>query len=158
MKKRLLVLSVLFPILYFTPVMAQEANYDEEKVPVYSLPDPLLCADGKYVNNVKDWERKRRPELLQLFADKEYGRTPKNKIKTSWQLIHKNPQALGGLATSEQVMLTFKGQGQERKALLLAYIPNQRNGRVPVFIGYNFMGNHSLTTDTTICYSPFLNR
>ena len=148
-------MSVLLPILYFTPVVAQEANYDEEKVPAYSLPDPLLCTDGKYVNSVKEWERKRRQELLQLFADKEYGRTPKKKIKTSWQLIYKNPQALGGLATSEQVMLTFKGQGQERKALLLAYIPNQRNGRVPVFIGYNFMGNHSLTPDSTICYSPF---
>ena len=146
-------------MLYWcAPMMAQEANYDETKVPAFTLPDPLLCIDGTRVKNVKDWEKKRRPELLQLFADQEYGRTPKNKIKTTYQLVCENPQALGGLAISQQVMMTFKGQGQERKALLLAYIPNRHKGRVPVFIGYNFMGNHSITSDTTVLYSPFFEK
>ena len=145
-------------LLCCASMMAQEANYDETKVPAFTLPDPLLCIDGTRVKNVKDWEKKRRPELLQLFADQEYGRTPKNKIKTTYQLVCENPQALGGLATSQQVMMTFKGQGQERKALLLAYIPNRHKGRVPVFIGYNFMGNHSITSDTTVLYSPFFEK
>ena len=153
MKRNTLILLLLF--FFLTPVIAQEANYDETKVPAYTLPDPLLCADGKHVNSIKEWERTRRPELLQLLADQEYGRTPKNKIKTSYRLVSENPQALGGLATSKQVMFTFKGKGLERKALLLAYIPNQRKGRVPVFIGYNFMGNHSITSDTTILFSPY---
>ena len=126
-KKHILILMLAF--FFLTPIMAQEANYDETKVPAFKLPDPLLCADGKHVDNIKEWERKRRPELLQLFADQEYGRMPKNKIKTSYRMVSENPQALGGLATSQQVMLTFQGQGQERKALLLAYIPNQREGR-----------------------------
>ena len=156
MKKYFYLMVALLPTCCCTTLCAQsDANYDEAKVPAFTLPDPLLCNDGYRVNNIKEWEQKRRPELLQLLADQEYGRTPKGKVKISSQLVYKNPQALGGLATSEQVMLTFKGQGQERKALLLAYIPNRREGRVPVFIGYNFMGNHSITSESTVLYSPF---
>lgn len=153
MKRVSLILLLL--ISCFASLLAQDANYDEAKVPVFTLPDPLLCEDGTHVNNIKKWERKRRPELLRLFADQEYGRTPKGKIKMSHHLVSENTQALGGLATTQQVMLTFRGQGQERKALLLAFIPNQRKGRVPVFIGYNFMGNHSISSDSTILYSPY---
>lgn len=148
-------MTVALLTLFCVPAMAQEANYDEAKVPAFTLADPLVCADGKHMNTIKEWERKRRPELLGLLAEQEYGRTPKGRVKTSYELVQENPQALGGLATSQQVMLTFKGQGQERKALLIAFIPNQRKGRVPVFIGYNFMGNHSITSDSTILYSPY---
>lgn len=153
--------TAFLPLLFgcCLSVSAQpEAIYDEAQVPAYELPDPLLCADGTRVQSVRDWEKKRRPELLQLFADQEYGRTPGGKVKTSFQLLSENPHALGGLATSQQVMLTFSGQGQQRQALLLAYIPNQRQGRVPVFIGLNFMGNHSITSDPTIAYSPYFER
>jgi len=45
-------------------------------------------------------------------------------------LMAEDPHALGGIATSQQVMLTFSGQGKTVKALLLAYIPNQRQGSV----------------------------
>jgi len=38
----------------------------------------------------------------------------------------------------------------------MMYIPNKPKGKVPVFVGYNFNGNHSTTTDTTILYSPGL--
>ena len=140
------------------PVLAQEANYEESAVPAYTLPDLFLCADGTRVQSVRDWEGKRRPELLQLLADEEYGRTPRGKVKTTSQLLSENPRALGGLATSQQVMLTFSARGQQRQALLLAYVPNQRAGRVPVFVGYNFMGNHSITADTTVLYSPYFQR
>ena len=47
-------------------VLAQEANYEESAVPAYTLPDPLVCADGTRVQFVRDWEGKRRPELLAL--------------------------------------------------------------------------------------------
>lgn len=34
------------------------------------------------------------------------------------------------------------------------YIPNEPKEKVPVFVGYNFKGNHTTTLDTTILYSP----
>ncbi|MFA7006412.1 MAG: acetylxylan esterase, partial [Verrucomicrobiia bacterium] len=42
-------------------------NYDESKVGNYTLPDPLLCADGTKVTDAATWRAKRRPEVLELF-------------------------------------------------------------------------------------------
>ena len=44
-------------------------NYDEDKVPAYELPPLLKLADGKTVQDVKTWEKKRCPELLKLFEE-----------------------------------------------------------------------------------------
>src|SRR5687767_14818595 len=48
--------------------------YREEKVPKYTLPDPLLCEDGSKVTTSEQWEKKRRPETLELFRRHVYGR------------------------------------------------------------------------------------
>ncbi|NQT88592.1 acetylxylan esterase, partial [bacterium] len=43
---------------------ADGANYDENKVPKYTLPDPLVLANGDKVTDAKTWAEKRRPEIL----------------------------------------------------------------------------------------------
>jgi len=59
----------LISIFCFNQISAQnqEINYDESKVPKYTLPDPLRLNNGKKVKNAKTWYKKRRPEILQLF-------------------------------------------------------------------------------------------
>src|SRR5215510_11997690 len=37
------------------------SNYDESKVPAYTLPDPLVMADGKRVTDAQTWRTRRRP-------------------------------------------------------------------------------------------------
>jgi hypothetical protein len=51
-------------------------NYDEAKVGTYTLPDPLVLADGKPVRDAKTWADKRRPEIVRLFEENQYGRSP----------------------------------------------------------------------------------
>ena len=57
-------------------VTAAEANYDESKVPEYSLPNPLQTSDGSKITTSKDWIEKGRPEVLELFRKHVYGRSP----------------------------------------------------------------------------------
>ena len=45
---------------------AKLANYDESKVPQYTLPSVLMCHDGEMVQTKEQWEQKRRPEILNL--------------------------------------------------------------------------------------------
>ena len=52
-----------------------EPNYDEAKVPDYTLPDPLAFADGRPVAQASDWPA-RRAEILELFETEGYGKTP----------------------------------------------------------------------------------
>lgn len=136
-------------------VQAQEINYNELKVPQYTLPPILETGSGKVINNPHDWETIRRPEILDIFTRQMYGQTPKEKINVKYDLLLENPDALKGKATSRQIQLTFENNGRQHKAILLLYLPNESIGKkpVPVFVSYNFNGNHSTTTDTTILYS-----
>jgi len=44
-------------------------NYDEALVGNYTLPDPLVLANGKPVRDAKTWNEKRRPEIVHLFEE-----------------------------------------------------------------------------------------
>ena len=71
--------SLLFALMLMIPVFAmqaQEFNYDESKVPSYTLPDALTTLNGKKVKTVKQWEKIRRPELINLFETEMFGKMP----------------------------------------------------------------------------------
>jgi hypothetical protein len=75
MKKTILFLiTLLFTQLTFSQQFTP--NYDESKVPQFVVPDPLLTFKGKKVKNAKDWEKKRRPELLDFFTQNMFGEIP----------------------------------------------------------------------------------
>jgi hypothetical protein len=121
------------------------ANYDEAKVGHYTLPDPLKMNDGTVVKTAAQW-RKRRAELLELFAREVYGRTPKQRVAVQSQVTKTEPKAVNGLATRREITLTMLGKPLH----LLLYTPNDAKGRVPVFVNLNFNGNHSVEKDPGI--------
>ena len=153
MMKRLFILLTL--TLLACQLYGQDGiNYDETKVPSFVLPDMMVCNDGTPVLNKKTWERKRRPELLEYFFSQEYGRTRYDKIGVRYEDVSTDESFLGGKATCKQVRFIFSNGEKELEAIAMLVIPNRRKGKVPVFVAYNFKGNHSTTLDTTILYSP----
>ena len=143
--------------LFASLVNAQQTvNYDESKVSAYLLPELLKCKNGVMVTTAEQWEKQRRPKLLNLFASQIYGRTPAENIDVTYEVLTEDTEALGGKATGKQVRFTFSNGTKKTEAILLLYIPNKPKSKVPVFIGYNFKGNHSTITDSTIFYSPAL--
>ena len=149
-----IILLILLILPVFSYAQRKDVNYDESKVPAYILPDVLSCEDGEKVTSVEQWEQKRKPEILNMFASQMYGRTPDEKIDVKYEILTENHMDMNGLATSRQVKFIFSNGEKEIEAILLMYIPNQVQGKVPVFVGYNFKGNHSTTLDTTVYYSP----
>ncbi|MBR5626515.1 MAG: acetylxylan esterase [Thermoguttaceae bacterium] len=126
-------------------------NYDEEKVPVYSLPDPLIMADGSAVQSPFDWTQNRRPELLRLFEEEMYGRMPGADVsRISFEILAEKNDALNGKATRREVRLFFNAPNPQPKIDLLIYIPNQREGAVPAFVGLNFQGNVTTSDEPDI--------
>ena len=49
---------------------------DEAFVPKFTLPEPLVMADGTPVSDARVWREKRRPELLNLFVDNMLAAPP----------------------------------------------------------------------------------
>ena len=127
--------------------------YDEADVPEYTLPDPLICADGRPVIDAQTWTAKRRPEVLRLFQEQVYGCVPDMPWTMTSEIMSEDSQALGGLATRKQVALTIRTTQGEAAIHLLLYVPNKRNGPAPAFAGLNFMGNHTISADPGISLS-----
>ncbi len=123
-------------------------HYDEAQIPAYELPDPLRCADGQRVTDAAQWREARRPELLALFAQEMFGKTPAQKLPLRVECVAVEPAALGGLATRKELLLHFSAQSGGMDLLL--FIPNGRPGPHPVFLGLNFNGNHAVHTDPGI--------
>ncbi|PPK99493.1 alpha/beta hydrolase family protein [Parapedobacter indicus] len=125
-----------------------QTNYDEANVPPYTLPDPLLAEDGKSVRNISQWEKQRRPEILLLFSQYVYGHTLGGDT-LAHKVIAVDKQALGGLATRKEVVIYLTAD-HSRPLHVLIYLPNNRSGAVPVFMGLNYAGNQGVSADPGI--------
>lgn len=125
------------------------ANFDEEKVGVYTLPDPMVFSDGRSVATVQAWGE-RRKEILSLFERHVYGIPPSQAVETHYEIRSLEDGALHGQATRKQVRISFIVREMALHMDLLIYLPGQRKGPVPVFLGLNFSGNHAIHTDPGI--------
>lgn len=146
-------------LLFSTVVMcaaSRPARLDESPVPPYTLPDPLILADGTPVRAAEAWRTRRRPELLELFAREMYGRTPVGRPREMhWAVVSVDRTALGGTAIRKEVTLWFAA-GQTGPAMhLLIHLPNSatHRGPWPGFLGLNFYGNHTVHRDPGITLS-----
>lgn len=133
------------------------ANYDESKVGSYTLPDPLTFNDGKKVTNAREWES-RRHELLELFAENVYGRTPKPPNQTAFTIFDSDKNALGGKAVRKQVTIFFSSNKAGPKEDLLIYIPAGSKRPVPLILALNFSGNQAVINDPAVRLSTLWNR
>jgi len=82
------------------------SNYDEAKVPPYTLPDVLKMADGTPVRDADDWRTRRRPEILKVYETQIYGRLPATLPKVEWRLTSTDPGFRDGTAIRRQVLGT----------------------------------------------------
>lgn len=129
-----------------------EPNYDESKVPVFEVPNPLQTFNGRKIRSSKKWEKKRRPELLEYFTQNVYGEVPGILKIASVDVVEQSNNALNGKARRKQVELTFKKNGLSLDFTVLIYLP-KNVAKAPVFLGYNFYGNHTVTDDVNIFIS-----
>jgi hypothetical protein len=125
-------------------------NYDEAKVPAYTVPDPLRLVDGTPVRGAEDWIARRRPEVLRLFEEYVYGRSPGPPPAMRFAAVESDPRALAGRATRRQVRLLVEGTDAGFAVDLLLYVPNGPPRPVPAFLGLNFGGNQSVCVDPDI--------
>ena len=133
---------------------AARANYDEDKVPPYTLPDPLVHGDGTPVRTAAEWRERRRPELLASFTREVYGRTPEGRPSgLHAETTSVDRQALDGKATRKEITVWFTSRKDGPKLHLLVYQPNGVGAPWPVFLGLNYFGNQCVNPDPGITVS-----
>jgi hypothetical protein len=135
---------------HFALAQGNHYNYDESKVPHYTIPDPLTLNDGTKVKDAAVWNEKRRPELTAIFEDQVYGKTPSREIPLRTDKVVVDPKALGGKAIRKQVTIYFSERNDGPQLHLLIYLPAKATAPTPVFVGLNFGGNHTVNSDPKI--------
>jgi hypothetical protein len=64
------------------------SNYDETEAGNYTLPDPLVLANGQPVKDAETWFKQRRPEIIKLYETEIFGRVPANAPKVTWEVTN----------------------------------------------------------------------
>ena len=98
-------------------------NYDEALVGTYQLPDPLKMANGKPVRGARIWTEKRRPEIVRLFEENQYGRSPGRPADMTFDVFDTGTPAMDGKAIRKQVTIYFSKNKNGPKEDLVVYVP-----------------------------------
>jgi len=150
--------SFFYPIVVIASVVcsaaseAWEANYDEAKIPAYTLPDPLTMADGTKVTTPEQWRSTRRGEVLELFKEHVYGAMPPAMPIAHVERDSFVEDALEGKARLLQESFYFKEDRSGPKIDVCVFLPPTREADevFPAFLALNFNGNHAVHTDPNI--------
>ena len=125
-------------------------NYDEALVGTYTLPDPLVLANRESVRDAKTWYQKRRPEIVRLFEENQFGRSPGRPADMSFDVYDKGTPALDGRAIRRQVMVYFSSDKTGPQMNMLIYLPADANKPVPLLLNLSFSANSSVVDDPGI--------
>lgn len=164
---RLVVISALvastlccLPLAAATAQRIPGYNYDEDKIPPYTMLDPLKLSDGATVSSPAVWWQVRRPQILRLFEENVYGRTPVNAhVPLRAHLVEIDRHALHGVAIRKQIDLYFTSSGKAGPHMrLLLYLPAQARRPSAVVLGLNFDGNQAVLDDPAIQPTPVWSR
>ncbi len=123
----------------------QTAVYDEQQVPAFTLPNPLVCEDGRKVESTEDWEMKRRPELLEMITTYMYGHVPEAaRRQFPFQVVEVDKKAMGGKATRKLVNVCMTVDSNGPSLCLQIYLPNKMKGKKPLILGLSFKRNEQI--------------
>ena len=109
----------------------RDVNYDESKVPAYTLPDPLILNNGEPVTDAQTWYSQRRPEILELFKTHVYGKVPGPPTRFYYEIFEEDSNALDGRAVRKQVWISFTGDSSGPGMEMLIYLPKEPTNLCP---------------------------
>ncbi len=116
------------------------SNYDESKVPSYTLPDPLVMSDGRRVTDAGTWRTRRRPEIMRMYETDIYGRIPANAPKMTWEVTDTDPAAKGNTAIMRRAVGRIGTAADGPRVTMMIYTPSKASRPVPLLLLVNFGG------------------
>jgi dienelactone hydrolase len=126
------------------------SNYDEAKLRPYTLPDPLVLANGQRVRDAQTWMKRRRPEIVRLYETQIFGRIPAKTPKVAWETA-----PIRGFVpetTTDTTLLVGKvGAGSDAPKMNVTLdTPAQARGPVPVILLLNFGGGGAAVAEPPV--------
>jgi hypothetical protein len=114
------------------------SNYSEDKVALYTVPDPLVTSDQRRVTTAEMWLKQRRPEVLKIFRDDIYGAVPPNVPKVTWEVSETDDTARKGTAILRHIVRRMGEKKEDPRLNLTVFTPAKAKGPVPVLLNLTF--------------------
>ncbi|HWI91370.1 MAG TPA: prolyl oligopeptidase family serine peptidase [Flavisolibacter sp.] len=131
-------------------------NYEEDSVGSYVLPDLFKLNNGQKVNGAKTWMAKRRPEIVKMFEEYQFGKMPSRPADMRFDVFDKGTEVLNGKAIRKQVRVYFT-KDTAYKMDMLIYLPKS-NKPLPLLLIINFFANSSAVDDAGVRQGEIWNR
>lgn len=125
-------------------------NYSEDSVGTYTLPDPLTLLNGKKVTTAAQWTNTRRPEIIQLYEENQFGKSPAKPRDLHFNVFDKGTPVFDGKAIRKQVTVYFTKDTSTHKMDLLIYLPANTKKPVPLLFNVSFTANSNMINDPGI--------
>ncbi len=121
-------------------------NYEEDSVGTYTLPAPF----SNKRETIQSWNEKRRPQLLKLFEEIEYGKMPGCSADMRFNVFEKGTPALNGKAIRKQATVYFTKDTSDHKMNLLIYLPANATKPSPLILCVSFVANNQAVDDPAV--------
>jgi len=115
-------------------------------------PKALRMQNGSAVTTVEQWQKERRPEIMELYRQQVYGVMPGQGVTSEILIDDVDEKFLNGKAKRLRLKLTLKGPGRDHTIDVMLVLPQGASDSkpCPVFLGLNFCGNHGVHADPKI--------
>jgi len=124
-------------------------NYDQAKVGTYTLPDALRLPNGQRVTSATTWYNVRRPQILHLFEEDQYGSMPGRPAAMTFDVFDKGTPVFNGAAIRKQVTIYFSSNKNGPHMDLAVYVPAKAKKPVPLLLNISFTPNPQSMGDPT---------
>jgi len=143
MEKPLFLLASMFVCISLSH--AQPADPDKSLYP--NLPDPMITNAGQRVQDISTWENTRSDEILKIFTEEVYGRSPQPGDYTTNFSVVSTTSIANETAVRKMVQISVTGPNGTHTFQVPVYLPNKAE-KVPVFILINHRTPISGTSST----------
>ncbi|MEO6717707.1 MAG: hypothetical protein ABIM50_10745 [Novosphingobium sp.] len=123
---------------------------DEAKVRPYTLPDPLVLANGTRITRPSEWWQTRRPQIVSMFETLEFGRAPARPRSQRFEVFERGARALADKAIRRQVLIHLGNDAAAPTIQLVEYLPAAARGPVPMVLMIGFTAPSAMIDDPGI--------
>jgi hypothetical protein len=125
-------------------------NYTEAKVGLYTLPGPLTLASGETVRDARTWREQRRPEILRVIEENQFGRAPGRPAGMTFDVFDAGTPAFDGRALRKQVTIYFTKDRSDNYLDLVVYVPAKASGPAPLLLQVGWGPNNLAVDDAGV--------
>jgi hypothetical protein len=133
MKKSIFLLIPLFCLSHSITAL-QETNYEESKVPDLVLPDLFISYQGQVIQSDLEWEKIRRQEIIQSFADQMYGQLPIDYDELQFEESIPQLNPYNECADYKIINMKVSRNGNSQSIPLHVFTPTRERGPFPVIL------------------------